>query len=786
MVQIKELFVMEDQPLNQTENFIKGELIHTIFSNAAEHFSIAKIKIDDTNESYQEPEIVIKGYFSELQPGEVYVFYGKIVEHKRFGTQYDVSHYKRYLPDTKEGLIAYLSSDLFYGIGQKTATRIVDQLGESAIATIMNNPDVLNQISGLTAERKKTLVEQLSEHQGFDHVVVHLSKYGIGLKMAQKIYEAYQEQAVELLMSNPYQYVFDIKGFGFHRADLIASQNKIELNHPSRIRAGCLYVLHESMQEGHVYLPIDELQLQVQRLLDAERNHISTELIEQQLIEMTEEDHLVLDDEKAYLPFLFYAEAGFSTNLKRILKQQQSDQIIEAELLKLVGQIEEEETLSYGKEQYEAIQQALEEKVMILTGGPGTGKTTVIKGILRAFSSLHEVSLDMADYESKSKFPFILTAPTGRAAKRLSESTGLQAMTIHRLLGWDGGEGFEKNEANQLEGRLIVIDEFSMVDIFLANQLFKAIPTEMHVLLVGDQDQLPSVGPGHVLADLLASKQIQSVELQEVYRQQEGSKIIELAHQIKHDQVDQTALTKASDFNFIRCQPHDIIDALKQIVQKALAKDFDIKDMQILAPMYRTDIGIHRINQEIQQIVNPKRSGVREMKTKDAIFRTGDKVIQLVNQPEDGVFNGDIGQITSIFKASENVEKEEQLVVTYDDIDVVYTRNELLNIMHAYCISIHKSQGSEFPIIVMPVDWTYRRMLRKNLLYTAITRAKKSLIICGNDQSFLAGIREEDTNTRNTTLQVRLKKVLEDEVYAKKLSEETEEEKNLSPYDFLT
>ncbi|MBU5593549.1 ATP-dependent RecD-like DNA helicase [Amphibacillus sp. MSJ-3] len=777
---------MEEQMVNHSDKYIKGELIYTIYSNPTEHFSIAKIKVLETDEAYEEPDIVVKGYFSELLPGEVYLFNGDLVEHKRFGLQYDVKRYKRYLPDTKEGLVAYLSSDLFYGIGEKTALKIVDQLGETAITKVMNDPSELDQIAGLTKERKEKLVEQLREHQGFDYVVVHLSKYGIGLKMAQKIYEAYRDQAIDILLSNPYQYVFDIHGFGFHRADLIAVQNELALNHPSRIRAGCLYVLNESMADGHVFLTIDELLPLVEQLLEAHLHQITEEEIKQQVLELSEEELLVLDDDKVYLPFLYYAEAGFATHLKRVLHQDEVDQIPEAELLKLVGKIEEEETLSYGKEQYDAIKRALQEKVMILTGGPGTGKTTVIKGILRAFSSFHDLSLNLADYSQRSEFPFVLTAPTGRAAKRLSESTGIQAVTIHRLLGWDGQAGFEKNEENQLGGRLLVVDEFSMVDIFLANQLFKAIPTDMHVLLVGDEDQLPSVGPGHVLADLLASKQIESVKLEEVYRQQEGSKIIELAHQIKHNQVEQGSLVKASDFNFIKCQTWEIIDALKQIVQKAIDKNFDIKQMQILAPMYKTEIGIHRINQEIQQIVNPKRKGVRELKTKDAIFRTGDKVIQLINQPEDGVFNGDIGQITAIFKANENVEKEDQVVVTYDDIDVVYNRKDLLNIMHAYCISIHKSQGSEFPIIILPIDQSFRRMLRKNLLYTAITRAKQSLIICGNEQSFLAGIKEEDTNKRNTTLQEKLTRVLNDDEYARQLAEESEEERNLSPFDFLT
>ncbi|WP_017472659.1 ATP-dependent RecD-like DNA helicase [Amphibacillus jilinensis] len=777
---------MEEKQSNEEKRYIKGELIYTIYNNQTEHFSIAKVKVLETNEDYKEPDLVVKGYFSELLPGEAYLFYGEFVEHKKFGLQYEVSHYNRYLPDTKEGLIAYLSSDLFQGIGKTIATRIVDQLGETAISKILNHSDVLSSIKGMNKERQETLATRLREHQGFDHIVVHLSKFGIGLKMAQKIYQVYQEQAIDVLMSNPYQYVFDIEGFGFHRADLIAVQNDLALNHPSRIRAGCLYSLHESMQEGHVYLPFETLIQRVNKLLEAQRYQIEVTQINQQLIEMEEEDFLVIDEERVYLPVLYYAEAGFCTQLNRLISNPHDQEIVEADLLKVVGEIEEEETISYGKEQYLAIKQALAEKLMILTGGPGTGKTTVIKGILRAFSSLHQLSLDLSDYDSKAKFPFILTAPTGRAAKRMTESTGLPALTIHRLLGWDGHEGFEKNEENQLQGRFLVVDEFSMVDIFLANQLFKAIPSDMQVLLVGDEDQLPSVGPGQVLADLIASQQITAVQLDEVYRQKEGSKIITLAHQIKHNQVERDSLDKSNDFNFIPCQSQTILDLLKQIVKKALDKGFELKDMQILAPMYKTNIGIHQINQTIQAIVNPKRKDVREMRTKDATFRTGDKVIQLVNQPDDGVFNGDIGQITAIFKESENVEQEEQLVVSYDDNDVVYNRKDLLNIMHAYCISIHKSQGSEFPIIVMPVDMSYRRMLKKNLLYTAVTRAKQSLIICGNQQAFLSGVNEEDTRRRHTTLKERLSRILADDQYANQIEKAIDEEASLSPFDFLT
>jgi len=367
----------------------------------------------------------------------------------------------------------------------------------------------------------------------------------------------------------------------------------------------------------------------------------------------------------------------------------------------------------------------------------------------------------------------------------MNESTGLPAYTIHRLLGWDGHVGFDKNEDNPLTGKILIIDEFSMVDIFLANQLFKAIPSDMQVIIVGDEDQLPSVGPGQVLSDLLESKQVYAVKLDEVYRQKEGSKIITLAHQIKHDTLTTNDLAKSNDFNFLACHHDQLLDVVEKVVMRALDRGFDIRDIEILAPMYRTEVGIHQINQRIQAIVNPKKKGVREIQGKDAVFRTGDKVIQLVNQPEDNVFNGDIGQITAIFRENENVDKQEQVVVTFDDEDVVYLRNDLLNITHAYCISIHKSQGSEFPIVVMPVDYTYRRMLRKNLLYTGMTRAKQSLILCGNKDAFLSGIHQKDTHERHTTLVEKCIQVFTDHAYREALEEAIEEEEKLSPFDFM-
>ncbi len=768
---------MEKQSIAE-QGYVKGELLHTIFHNEAEHFSIAKIKVIETNEAFKEKEIIAKGYFSNLQEQTAYLFYGLFENHPKFGLQYRVTSYKTYIPDTTEGLIAYLSSDLFYGIGKKTAGKIVQHLGENAVSKILNDRNVLTGVPGLNKDTADSLAQSLQENQGFEHIVVYLAKYNIGLKMAQKIYQEYKEDAITILEEDPYQYVFDIEGFGFQTADQIAGQRGLSPTHPNRIGAGCIYTLQKSVQDGHVFLP---LSVCVERVFDLLSAHsLSSDIITERLKELNTTKSVIILEDRVYLPSLYYAEDGFASQLNRIISKSIEDETPLAELMKIIGDIEETEILSYGKEQFSAINQAVHSKVLILTGGPGTGKTTVIKGIIKAFSTIHNLSLDPQDYKDKSEFPFILTAPTGRAAKRLTESTGLPAVTIHRLLGWDGKSGFNKTENEQLSGRFLIIDEFSMVDIWLANHLFKAIPEDMQVLIVGDEDQLPSVGPGQVLTDLLASDVLPYVKLTDVYRQKEGSKIIQLAHQIKNNALIQ--LENDKDFSYIPCYENQMIEVVTKIISKAVSKGIDVKDIQVLAPMYRSLAGITTINRELQQLINPRDKRKREVKIADTIFRKGDKVIQLVNQPEDNVFNGDIGEVVAIFREDENTDNVEQLVVLFDEKEVVYERKDYVNIMHAYCISIHKSQGSEFPIVVMPVVSAYRRMLRKNLLYTAITRSKQSLIICGEQDAFLKGVQTMDTNKRYTTLKEQL---LERVQTQKTQLEEPVAEDDISPYDFM-
>lgn len=789
-----------DQAESKKQLYIIGEVVFTIFENVAEHFSIAKIKIHETNEEFEEKEIVMKGHFTQLQPTVTYQFFGSLVRHKKYGLQYDVHAYQTFIPETEEAVIHYLSSDLFHGVGERTATSIVEHLGEQAIERILADKTVLDTVPHLRKKTAQNIIETLQENQGFEQVAVTLGKYGVGLKMAQQLFKEYKEETIVYTEENPYQFVFDIEGFGFLTADKIAEINGMDKTDIRRIQASCIHVLQESVLDGHVYLPLDicaSHMYDVLRVSDLDMASITNELIK-----LAEEKKVIMKDSNVYIPSLYYAEDHFSSHLKRLLDDPIETETTDAELLKIIGEIEEEEIIAYGNEQFEAIQQAIDAKVMILTGGPGTGKTTVIKGILKAYAAIHDVSLDYHAYDKKADYPFVLTAPTGRAAKRLQESTGIKAMTIHRLLGWDGGQNFEKNEYEKLTGKYLIIDEFSMVDTWLANHLFKAIPTDMQVLLVGDEDQLPSVGPGQVLADLLSSRTIPYVQLQEVYRQEEGSKIIQLAHDIKNDTCTKERVTKERDFNFLPCREDQVVDVVTQVMDRAMQKGYETNKIQVLAPMYKTEAGINALNKAIQELVNPKEKNKRERMFQDIVYRVGDRVIQLVNQPEDGVYNGDIGEIVQIFSAKENAEKEEQIIVQFDDTEVVYPRNSYINISHAYCISIHKSQGSEFPIVILPVVKTFRRMLRKNLLYTAITRSKQSLFMCGDLDAFMEGIQTKATNVRYTTLeQYTIEKigVLEnkqatdtehtlldtEEDSIATLPIEAEEEDTLSPYDFM-
>lgn len=774
-------------PESQEERkYIRGEVVFVIYEDTSTNFTIARVKIHQTTEDYDQADIVCKGTFGHLQKGVLYDFYGQLTTHPKFGVQYNVDAYRTFVPETKEAVITYLSSDLFPGVGKKTATKIVATLGEGAVNAILKNPDILDTVPNISNKVKQTIVTTLLENQGLELVAVELAKYGIGLKMAQTLFLFYRERTLELLQTNPYQFVFDIEGFGFPTADKIAFALNLDPYGKNRLQAACYYALQLAALSGHVYLPIPECVQEMQQILRLE--NVTKETYRQEIEELAHTKTIIMHEDKLYLPSLYYAEEHFVLHLQRLLAEPVDFSITDAELMSIIGEIEAEEALSYGTDQFMAIKQALSSKVMVLTGGPGTGKTTVIKGIIAAYAKIHNVSLHRHDYRNSEDYPFILTAPTGRAAKRLQESTGLNATTIHRLLGWDGKVTFEKNEFTKLSGKILIIDEFSMVDTWLANQLFRAIPDDMQVIIVGDEDQLPSVGPGQVLADLISSNVLPVRKLHEVYRQKEGSKIIEIANKIKYDQLTTADLEKSEDFSFIPCEANQLISVIHSIFSRALEKGISPHHIQVLAPLYKTDVGINKINQELQQLINPKASQKRERRINEVIYRVGDRVLQLVNQPEDGVYNGDIGVIIDIVSAREADDNEEKIVVQFDEKEVSYARADYHHFMHAYCISIHKAQGSEFPIVVLPILPQYGRMLRKNLIYTAITRSKQTLIICGDLAAFFKGLARVDTENRYTTLkELLLQKFTAHPAQKDAVAQQVETDllDELSPYDFL-
>jgi len=744
--------------------YLKGRPIVTIFHNDQNLYTVMRIRVEETNDEYDDKEAVVTGYFPAIHEQETYVFFGEFTEHPKFGPQFQATHFRKDLPQSKQGIITYLSSDLFKGIGKKIAESIVDTLGENAITKIMENPSVLDGVPKLSPEKAKTLYDTIYEHQGLEQVLVGLNQYGFGPQLSMKIYQAYREQALEIIEKNPFQLVEDIEGIGFGRADELGRQLGMKGSHPDRIKAACLYVLESSsVQGGHVYLEAENLLPEVKSLLEQnEPQEIQFSEISNEIIKLGEEGKIIVEDQKIYLPSLYFSEKGLVNNIGRILKQTEyENQFPESEFLLALGNLEERLGVQYGPTQKEAIQTALMSPMMILTGGPGTGKTTVIKGIVELYAELHGCSLDVNDYKKDEPFPFILCAPTGRAAKRMTESTGMPAVTIHRLLRWNGADGFDHDEDRQLEGKILIVDESSMVDIWLAHQLFKALPDHLQVILVGDEDQLPSVGPGQVLKDLLDSNRIPTVRLTDIYRQAEGSSIIELAHQIKKGTLPTDLVAQQADRSFIRCASGQIAQVVEKVVLNAKKKGFTSKDIQVLAPMYRGPAGIDRLNLLMQEIFNPNRDGSRkEIAFGDVKYRVGDKVLQLVNQPEANVFNGDMGEVVAIFYAKENTEKQDQVVVSYEGNEVTYTRPDLSQITHAYCCSVHKSQGSEFPIVILPVVKSYFRMLRRNLLYTAITRSQQFLILCGEEEAFRLGIDRVDDTRRNTTLAEKLSETL--------------------------
>ena len=751
---------MEELGLDLTDNeelYVTGEVLAIFFSNPSNFYKVMLIGVEDTNSDYSDDEITMTGNFGRIQEGASYKFYGEITNHPKYGMQFKVDRYETSQPSSSESLINYLSSSQFKGIGEKTAEKVVDALGENVIDSIVENPAVLNQVPGLSKKQKETLEEVLSNEYGMQKVILQLNRFGIDNALAFRIYGKYEGRTSEVIRENPYQLILEIDGIGFNRADMIAEHLEIEADADERIQAAIYYALFTiSSDSGDTYVIENHLIEKTIAILERSRSFlIDRELVESNLKEMSEEGRIYEEEGRYFLATIYHSEWGIVRSIEFLLDGDETP-ISDKQFKRDIKNIEEQLDIEYGDSQKVAIKEAMESSIFILTGGPGTGKTTVLQGIVHLFAELNDLSLDPYAYKDEA-FPILMAAPTGRAAKRMKETTGLPASTIHRLLGLTADdEDLMEDSEYQLDGKLLIIDEMSMVDTFLANRLFQSVSQGMKVILVGDQDQLPSVGPGQVFRDLIESGMIPQKELKEIYRQGDGSSIIPLAHEIKHNRLPADLMEKKKDRNFFRANSSTAVPLIETIVSKAMEKGYTAEEIQVLAPMYKGPAGINVLNERLQEIFNPNPDGSRtEMKHIDTTYRIGDKVLQLQNDPENNVFNGDLGFITSITKAKYTEVKSDLITVDFEGNEVEYLRANFNKITLAYCTSIHKAQGSEYDIVILPLLSSYGRMLKKDIMYTAITRASKSLSLIGEPEAFLRSI-ESQQNLRNTALRERL------------------------------
>ena len=714
------------------EVYFSGTIERIIFENVSNFFRILLLDIEDTNaEGFDDYEIIVTGTMADIIEGEEYTFWGQIVQHSKYGEQLQMIRYERAKP-TSKGLVKYFSSSHFKGIGLKTAQKIVDIYGENTIDKILENPDKLQSISGLSAKNRETFVSTLRLNYGTEMVLAKLANYGIPNKLAFQIQDFYKEETLEIVENYPYQLVEDIKGLGFTIADQLAQELGIESQAPERFRAGLVHSLFQGcMETGDTYMEARDLLEQTLYLLESSRPvELDPSQVAQELAYLIEEDKVQQIDTKIFDNSLFFAEEGIRSHLIRILEKDQSKKQELETIQEHLATVEEELGIEYDSIQKQAICDAIQNKVFILTGGPGTGKTTVINGIIAVYALLEGL-----DLKKKSNLPILLAAPTGRAARRMNELTGLPSATIHRHLGMTGDDDTSHLE-DYLDADFIIVDEFSMVDTWLANQLFSNISSNSKILIVGDSDQLPSVSPGQVLADLLQIPTIPQTRLERIYRQSEESTIVTLASQIRQGILPADFTQKKADRSYFEIASNHIPASIEKILGAAIRSGIPARDIQVLAPMYRGTAGIDAINQLMQDLLNPPQKDQLSFEAPQCHYRTGDKVIHLVNDAEVNVFNGDLGYITDLIPGKYTESKQDEIVIDFDGNEVSYPRNEWYKIRLAYAMSIHKSQGSEFPVVILPITSASKRMLERNLIYTAITRAKSKLILLGELQAF--------------------------------------------------
>ena len=719
--------------------YIKGNYRKSIFTSDKGYvIGLFKIKETDNEELkiYINKIITFTGYFHELNLDDMYIFKGDVVEHPKYGLQFNVVEYERLKPADEDGLVAFLSSDLFKGIGERLAKSIVDTLGKNVLDEILKDESCLLLVPKMTSKKAHTIYETLMKYEESHQIIVYLTELGFNMKDALDIYNTYKSETIIHIEHNPYCLTDFIS---FLKVDEIALKLNIDAFDERRIKACIIYMMKKLLfTNSDTYLEYDEILESVFNYLKIDLNIDDFDLYLEELIN---ENKIILLDNKYYLKEMYDSEINIINTIK-YLENKKIDKLF---LDNRIEELERVNNIKYNDKQKEAIKKSLDNNITIITGGPGTGKTTIIKAICELYQNIFKLS-----YEELTN-RIALLAPTGRASKRMSESTNLPASTIHRFLKWNKESNeFLVNEYNKNDHHLIIVDEVSMIDLNLLDSLFKGLTKNIKLVLVGDHHQLPSVGPGNILKDLIESDLIDTIYLDTLYRTDENSYITTLAHEIKDNNLSDSFLETKGDYTFLKC--HSIKDNLKNLCLQLIAKGYDYKRVQIMAPMYAGVNGIDNLNKELQNIFNPK-TNQNEIKYGDVIFRENDKILQLVNLPEENIYNGDIGIIKNIVK----IENKTFIYIDFDGNLVKYETKDLNKITHGFVISIHKSQGSEFEVVIMLISNSYKRMLYKKLIYTGITRAKRKLILVGDPDAFLYAVNNNSEKNRKTNLLEQLK-----------------------------
>ena len=719
-------------------SYIKGNYRRSIYQNS-QGYNIGLFKVMDTDDEkladYIAHIITFTGYFHELNDMDTYLFYGKLVTHPKYGEQFQVDNYERCKPEEKDSIIEFLTSGLFKGIGEKKAKAIVDVLGKDTLKIILENPDNLILIPGVTKKNIEVLHTKLQEYESSYEIILFLTELGFSTKDAMIVYNFYKNKTKNIIDTNIYKIIEDIYNMTFKKIDAIALKSGLEKDAPIRVEASIIYIMNElSNAYGHSYYFKEEIASYLPRVLGV---NITEKLFLDSLESLEKNLSIVKKEDRYYLKEMYESETLITKRFRMLSRE---EDIVIKDIDSKIKELENLFGITYNDQQFSAIKNSLLKKILIITGGPGTGKTTIMKGITELYRTINKLSYEQLQEK------IALLAPTGRAAKRMSESTLLRASTIHRFLKWQKETNkFQVNEYNKSRVEFVIIDEASMIDTYLMASLLKGISANCKILLVGDDHQLPSVGPGQVLHDLIESNSLQKVELTELYRQGKDSNILTLAYDIRQGEVNEEVFNVGDDLTFIKATPDQVVDNVLEITDTY--QDLSYKEFQILCPMYKTIAGIDEINRHVQNKVNPKSKNKKEIQYGDVIFRENDKVLQLTNMPDENVYNGDIGIIKEI-----KISPKKEIIIDFDNNIVKYTPSNFNNFRLAYAISIHKAQGSEFDVVIIPIVRNYNKMLYRKLIYTGITRSKKKLYLIGDINALKYAVSNNNSDIRRTSI----------------------------------